>query len=335
VIAALALALVAGVPQGARENRLHLAHVELIGPLAEATFDLGAMGETRVVGPLAEGERRTALIPLPAWGDPRGAQPEVELDGEGHARFVEWDERGNDELARRWLALPAGLRARPLPVPPAVDRRRPPEVAVLVVAALFLVGLALRKRPRAGHALGFLGALGVGVLSAPVGAPPAGVVVHEGAEGGHWLAVQVARASFETEYDEGTLRVEVLPPRARVRWCVTLGREREWAASAPGTVFFGLGASRFDGPLRTARNDLDGLDEVWVREAGASGWVEHPPWVRGEGLRLPRGPADPPGWLNPALPMGSGALIARVRPAPFREESDWIRLVGLSPPCPA
>ncbi len=340
MIAALALALaplaVPPVPPGppvqrAREDRLQLARVELVGPLEEARFDLGAMGVTRVLGPLAEGERRALQVPLPAWGDPRGAEPEVEVDGEGSARFVAWDDAANEGLARRWLEVPAGLRARPLPVPPALDRRRPPETAVLLVAALFLIGLALRKRPRAGYALGVAGAGALLLLAHPVLEPDEGVHVQEGDGSGRWISVFIERSELGLRFDELALRVECLPPRARLRWTVGLDPDRAWSASASRAVLFALAESRPSGQLHPARNDLHDLLEVWIREAGAAEWTGHPAWPRGSGLRASTGPADPPGWLNPALPMGTGVLIGRAQPL-LRREGDWIRLVGFSPP---
>jgi hypothetical protein len=332
VIAVLLLALVPAVTQGGRENRLHLATVELVGPLEEARFDLGAMGETRVVGPLAEGERRTVQVPLPAWGDPRGAEPDVEVDGAGQARFVEWDAGGNAELARRWLAVPAGLRARPLPLPPAVDRRRPPEGAVLVVVAVFLVGLALRRRPGLGHALGLVGAAGVLFIALPGERAPSAVAVHEG-DGDRWVTVVVDRGSLWALLEDGALRFEVSPPRAALTWTVELSSKYGfWKGSARGAVVFLVRAWDPEGAFHEARNEVMGLEEAWVREAGSPGWVAHPPWPRGHGLQSPIGPADPPGWLNPALPMGTGVLIGRAEPQFLSTEHHWIRLTGFSPP---
>ena len=338
-------------------NRHWLAHVALVGPLDEVRLSVEPMGETRVHAQLLAGERRSLVVPLPIWGATEDLLPQIEVLGSGEASFVGWASE-NDLAAHAWSDLPRGLRHRPRPAPPAPLPAPLQTTALLAVAAALAAGWSLRARPARSLLVSLAAAACVIPLVAPR-PPTSGVRVLEGdgASGG-WVVVDAARGQIEAPRvprsgpGSGTaagqlplrpLRVECLPPRTRLTFEVHLGPAdaTRWTlegSEAHGCVLWVLSplALAVDPPgeLGAESNDLVALEEAWLRAADGSGWEALGAWPLGEALPAARGPEDPPGGLNPALPLGQRVLLGRLGPQAggggrARAGATWLRLVGL------
>jgi len=357
MIAALVLCLGGGVPAVTADvdaGRLRSARVELAGPLERVRLAVEPMGETLLRGPLAGGERRTVVVPLPTWGEVEGLVPEVTVDGAGAARFLGWDP-SDARADAAWRALPASLRRRPRPVPPPPSSPAVPLAALLAAAAALAAGWALRGRPLRAVGVSVLGAVATAaaVETARAPAATAGIRVLEGeGEPAAWFAVDAARERLVAPAGTSTLRVESIPERARLVYEVRLDPERGggWTLAGRGAVLVRIAelASEEGGPsgsdaaprLSRGANELADLAASWVRAADGSGWRALGPWARGTAEPSAGGAggagaaADPPGALNPALPLGRRVLVGRLAPGgppsrPAEAGAVWVRLVGL------
>lgn len=325
--AAVALGLVLAVAPGA-SDRHHLAEVSLVGPIDEVRFGLGSMGETVVRGPLAAGERRTVVVPLPAWGETAGLVPEIEERGAGQAAFLGWVE---DEGARAWSALSSALRRRARPAPPELAPTRAPIGALCVAAAAVLAGWSLRERRLAAVLVCALGAGGTFALVGPRAGPAVLRVLEGDGASGDWFEVDALRGRASSTGREELLRVECRPERARLHYEVALagGGRPGWTLAGEGCELFLLRPAA-PGTLTPEANRLADLAEAWVRAADGSGWTAVGAWPKGTALPTTGQPADPPGGLNPALPLGSRVLVGRLEAAAGAAGAEaWVRLVGL------
>ena len=335
----LALVLVSGIlAQGI--GRFRQAEVELRGPLA--ALDLEVRGQAAVGGPasthleldLAPGELRTLSVPLFAGAECGDPSVRERPESDGSALWTGWTREGEAELARAWLALPSGLRARPSVARfDGVAGREPQPAALLLSAAGLVLVLALRKRPALALASGLASGAALVAWLAHGDFAPRELRVLEGAGDGAWVAWD---SGFESLRVPATLplQLEVEPASAAVaaRGRVSPSGVGELTLEARGALL--RRASLFDPGRRrisAATNGWGALEEVWVRSEEGR-WSVHGSWEAGE--PLPEGRAgDPPGSFNPALPQGQAVVIARLAPGTFSAGAPagrpvWLRWVG-------
>ena len=361
----LALVLLCGAASAAVQagpgDRYHLAHLSLEGPLEQVRLVLEPFGASVLTGALSAGERRSVRVPFPAWGATAGLEPSVQVVGGGRATFGGWASE-NAAADRAWAELPRSLRQRPRPAPPARAPSRAPRSALLLVAAALAAGWALRARPWRVAGVSLLAAVAVFPLVDPGADTGAGsdagptrlrVLEGDGA-GGAWMVVDAARERLAAPAGvpagargaEGLLRLECEPARARLTFdlLLTSAELPRWTVSGPGCVFHALGGADSAAELRAlaledpgpegrrlitqGANGLAALSAAWIRPPDGSGWRAVGPWPLGAPLPATLGAEDPPGGLNPALPLGQRVLVGRVAPGAARGEV-WVRLVGL------
>ena len=321
----------------------NMARVRLTGPLEGATFDPRHFAlTTRVLVDLLPGEPRTLDLPFP-FGPPADAESiearALPRGAEGRAEFLEWVA---SEADARWRSLPRGLRARPLP-PVGELRLRASAGEVLILLASLLLALGARRRPAlllASGAAGALAVLCVGLAGGDRLGPGLRLLEGDGASG-LWLSVDCDRDRMRLPAGE-PLRLELRTAGLGLWWTVDLRAPRPdpWMAERIGNTFYRYeaipaGERSFD----RERNRWGRLEECWVR--GVDGvWSAHGRWDLGDplppGLEEGEGAAAPPGWLNPALPQGTGILIGRLAPGAFGSRPEpglphrpaWVRLLG-------
>ena len=336
----LLAALGAAAPALADEGtRTPLARVELEGPLEAVDLSFPDGNGTTIALPLAAGERRTLTLPLPAPAIAAQALPVVTVQGAGAARFAGWVGSDVERLSAEWGRLPLGLRRRPRP--PAPERAHtsgPPLAALLVACAGFLGALRWRRRGPLALAVGALAAAAAYALALPPPATGRELRLLEGdGSSGAWLALRVARERLELA-PAAALLVETRPPLAPLRVRVEPGPQGpRWILLAPGATIDLLDLAPLEPDLltRAGTNRLGALTQVWVREADGR-WSRRGSWPAGAPLPAAlAGPGEPPGWLNPALPMGTGVLLGRRASDPAEAPSGapapdalWVRLVG-------
>jgi hypothetical protein len=316
---------------------LTIAHAELdlAGPLR--ALEIATPRATLVVeADLDAGERRRAVVPFLATdGAEAPALRVLDPDSRGRAELVR---RLDGDGARAWAAYPPATRARPRGLPDATggsSNARPPLSALLLAAAWLPLALAVRRRPvaLAAGALATGAAVAALVALAPIASET--VRVLEGdtrgdSSAGTWLEVLGSRG--EVASDPRTLvRVDASAPVAARIGLASLDRG-PLHLGAPGSTLFAF--STFAPGARaiaSGSNRWGDLDRVWTRTA-AGEWSEHGAWALGAPMPAGRSGAEPPGWLNPALPMGTGVLIARSvdRPpdAAGRPCETWLRVLG-------
>jgi hypothetical protein len=315
------------------ESRCALAEVVLEGPCAAVELDLGRAGSTRVEGPLAAGERRTRLVPLPVFGEAPRLVPDVRVlplaSGEdaGAARFAGWHEDGGLSAA-----LPHGLRARALP-PVAAPQTRARPAEVLLLAGAFLLAVLRPRRAAWVLAVSLAAAPALYALAGAGRAPRSGtasaVRVFEGdAASGRWLQVDAAAGGLAVsprglDTAHPGFELECEPARRPLRWSVPLDAAAPWAVTdAEGrrtTRLVRRGELLTTRGLTRAANAWGDLEQVWLRDA-EGGWASLGAWR--EGAPLPeRAPGvAPPGWLASGLPQGVEVLLARLAPGAFAGE---------------
>jgi hypothetical protein len=333
--AVLALFLFTAAPAAAGHTpasvdgaRVAFARVELAGPLAGFTLDAGRAGSTHFEGPrgaLVAGERRTVLLPVPVQATGAPLEPEIRLHpvsrgSGGTARFLGWMQPSESPDVR-------ALLAGPLPELGRRDRGASPAL-LLWLAFFFAAGLLVRGRVRLELAVAFCGALVCGALVVlrPEG-HEAELRLVTGKAGGAWLELEAAGDVLETGLDpESTVLLG--SPSARVELHVGLdfdarGRVRIVCPGETVTVARALerGARR----LERGINAWGDFEASWTR-AGDGTWAGHGPWRLGTPLPEEQAnPADPPGWLQAALPLGRSVFLGRV--APVRGQARWLRLL--------
>ncbi len=336
VAALLALVPCGGAQESARGWRR--ARGSLAGPLDELVLREPGGSSTTVSTGLGPGARVTIDVPLSATPvelarratietRPPGGRCELEVIAE-----TDWD--------ARWLALPAGLRARTRPAVES-DVRVPTIVEASVLGATLLAVLALRRRAIAALLAGLAGAALVTVLPPPEpGAPPAAISLEGDAASGRWLLVEARVDELELS-PPGPLRLEVEPAGAALAFRVELRASEpdRWLVRAAGSRLARVDDLPTPGErFSPESNGLLDLSACWVRSSDGS-WTEHGPWSRGEPLPPAIGQAAPPGWLASGLPPGLRVMVGRAVPgADFTpwdpagravSRSCWVRYVGL------
>lgn len=333
--APLACALALAGPLGAQdvpESRVRRAEIALEGPLeqVEIAFPDGSGAVLELE--LGEGERRTLNVPLPMPAGSPQLAPRIDVAGSGTARVT--SDPGIDPLASEaWTRLPIGLRQRPLPpAPDSRDAASPPLAAWLLACAGF--ALALRARDRGVLAL-VAGALGGGAAFAAAwvgqGVRSELVLLEGVADSPFWLRVRTAEGKLDLPVDLGAARIETHPARAALRLRAREG-PRGLATSlesAQAAIYQieveELGRERL---TRAGSNDFASFSRVWVRDPDGS-WSSRGAWDLGSGLPSAEPAAGvPPSWIQPALPLGTGILIAERVAEGDGSLQTWVRLVG-------
>lgn len=333
IAATLALALFARAASVQESLQLAEAKIAVTGPIESVRVVEGRC-ETTLLGPIADGERFEVLAPVLVGslaGDPR-----IEIVGGGpssSARFAGWNAEFASAAQSWWDSLSPGLRARPRPSLPGFDPQslgRAPITALLVLGASLALAAALRRR--AAVCIASSAACSAAIVAITLADRPRAthVGVFEGdGTSGQWIYVECSpnSASFEPRRP---LRVALEPPDAGVsiEQGILGNQERSGWISAPRARIWKWEPSGAGGKqLEREGNSWDDLAESWVRD-DAGVWRAHGTWKVGAALPPAlEGASDPPGWLNPALPMGSSILIARLpERAPNLER--WVRVVG-------
>ncbi len=335
---ALVLALCAASSHAAAQtDRFALAEFELTGPLTALEVSAGDTARGVLAARLSAGERLRVELALPIEAPSAAeAPPQVRVVGDGTARFVGWKPAAATAREQAWSRLPMALRMRPRASPATPTERRVPNAALWIAAAGALLAIGARTRAWATLACGAAAALVVGWLTSAHGARPTRVrLVELDGPSGRAVAVDSARDRLPSA-DEGDLRWESTPPHAALR--ATARRDRTgYELSAPGAVLrswtnFELGAQA----LSADENRLGLLAPVWRRDAAgdwsaAASWAAGAPWPNDTPVASEDSGA-PPGWLQPALPLGVRVVVGRWRSAAPTESGGagevWVRWVG-------
>jgi hypothetical protein len=334
----LAIALASACPlflAARSQSRIAIADVELSGPFEGATLDAGTAGRTRIEGRLLDGETRILRVPVPVRSQTLRVPPRIHLDGDGgaldaengRAMFVGW----RDDAAVE-SGLPATLRARSRP-PLEWTAPRPTAASLAILAAGFLLGLSLLRRPIAALAVSAVCATCASVLRVRTdeGAVRRTTVFEGAADSDAWLEVEAGRERMRIAGAE-MVHVESEPHDARILCDVALENAGEWEVRAPRAVLYRL--SPFSPGARSialAGNAWSDLAAAWTREGGE--WSAHGEWTLGTPIPPPIHAPPPPGWLLSGLPQGTDVLIARVRGSVSAREAEanpiYLRVSGL------
>jgi hypothetical protein len=312
-------------------SRIAVAEIEINGPFEGATLDVPSQGRTRIEGHLLAHESRVLTVPVPASATGVHLEPRVRLDrtGElespsGRLRVVDW----RNEDASDFRAVPPGLLVRPRPPLASADPSAESGV-LLLLAASFVCGLALRQKPRAALAFGVAsGALAFALGPRSSDASLERVSIEEGdAQSSVWLEVHAARDRMSIQDRGESFRVETRPDDAFLECRVVLDDPAAWEARARRTALYEIAAIQpGDRAFTRAANHWGDLDETWVREQGS--WTARGIWMLGEPLPPARAESPPPGWLASGLPQGTPILLGRLRTRPG-ESRVYLRMSGL------
>jgi hypothetical protein len=339
-VIALLLAL-AAFPCAARaqvETHIERARLALTGPLERVRVVAGA-NQTMLEAHLAAGEHFEIGVPLATSST--DVEPQVEaLDGDArNARFVAWDPAFASASTAWWESQSFGLRARPRPSLPGSDAAslgRAPATALLLLFAFVPLAIALRRRAKTlvGVAVVCSAALVAITLRERAKADYARVLEGDGASQ-RWLAVDCALDTLRMPAAT-PMRLALEPAQASVALDTTLATAEHgpWnLAAARARLWLTTPCDPLERKFTPQSNAWGTLEQCWVRAADGA-WTARGTWEIGRPLPAARDePGDPPGWLNPALPMGSSILIGRLAPGSFAGEGAgvgpvWVRLVG-------
>ena len=335
-LAALALGLLAAAgqlsPGSPGGERVRWARIEVDGPLASVRLDAMPAGMVELTGPLEQGEHRVIEVPVPVSvrnTNAVGGEPRVEVvGGTGLARFAAWSESGSTTAvagAVAWPAVPGSLGAVPLPV-------------LMLLAAAFLVGLALRRRPAACALLALVssGLVALLMVSAKPSSPSLRLLEMGASGNPAWHVIDAARNACQISV-ERPVELVVLPENIPLR--VRMPMDSDTPASARleargATVYVRRLLAPGPRALTRGMNRWGRLDATWLRGADGA-WTARGVWELGQPLPGPIDePSDgglPPGHLNPALPQGIEILIGRLAPQAFRGPPEgpaqaWVRV---------
>jgi hypothetical protein len=333
---ALALALSLSPAKG-QSDRFALAQFELDGPLTALEIAAGDSARGTLAANLAAGERLRVNLALPIEATLAAeAPPLVRVVGDGSARFVGWNRDAARAREEAWAKLPLALRVRPCVNPTAPVERRVPNAALWIAAAGALLAIGARTRPWAALACGAAAALAAGWLTSAQGGRPARLrLIEIDGASGRAVAVDSARDSLG-DAELADLRWESTPPHAPLR--ATARRDGAgFELAGPGAVVrrwtsFEVGAAT----LGAAVQRLGLLAPVWRRET-AGEWSGVADWAAGESWSSAAAAealatSAPPGWLQPALPLGVRVVVGRWRSATPAESGGagevWVRWIG-------
>lgn len=327
----LALASTLGAAQvdaADAEERLSIARIELVGPLRALELSVGnARSSWR--GALSPGERFELELAIAAerpwlWG-----APVVTWDGAGTARVRGWDVSVIETRQREWRESPPELRARPPALAPFERRPRAPIAGVALALAAALCVIAARARAWLATAVALVGAAAAGWLTAGASTERATRVIEVDGASGAAVAVDGALDQLSgARLDD--LRWE-FPPRAAALIRSTRGANEFSLHTRGGWVRRWRAWNPEGRSLGPDVNDWGLLAPVWRRDADGQ-WRELEAWPRGVVLNAEAGKpgAQPPGWLNPALPAGAYVVVGRWVDSPEAAEGQdtWVRWVG-------
>jgi len=327
VIRVLCAASLLLAPSGA--TRLRVAEIEITGPFDGATLDVPGAGRTRIDGQLLAGESRVLSVPVPASSSGIRIDPHVHLDRDsgdldaqrGRLRLRAWASDAQDEMRE----LTPALRSRPRP-PVASPAPEPGAGALALLAASFVVGLALGRRPIAALAFGAAAGACVFALGPRADHDARGIRIDEGdGASSVWLEVTAARDRIELARSGTAIDLELDPNDTRIDCCAALDAPT-WAISATRATLVELHAFRVaEHVLARDANRWRDLDETWLREEGS--WTSRGSWKRGEPLPAATSDAPPPGWLASGLPQGTTVVLGRLRTMPC-EPRAYLRMSG-------
>jgi len=318
--------------------RVSLARVEITGPCEQLAVEVQGAGSIELTFPkaLEAGEKRTIslAVPLPAVAMPHDVWSRAlreALAASDHARLVEL------EPAAELTGVDSELLARPKPVL-ASRGARLPWSALFVLGASLAICLAQRRKLWIVTLIAALSAASIllllrGVRSEVISA----VRILEsrlGASAGEpLLAVELRRESLALA-DLSRARIQVLPPQRQVE-CRSQPEPPGFTLRSKGATFIRLSCVD-PGPRRLTRevNAFARFEATWLRESDGS-WRSLGPWNLGD--PLPEGsPGEPPGWLVPALPMGTSIFLGRLAKGEFSQAFEgergppiWMRGLGL------
>lgn len=328
VLGILAIASTAGLspPARASETRVSLATIEVEGPIQALAVDAGRAGGMRLAVDVGAGQRRSFTLPLPILNETArdlGALPTVAVDGAGRGEFVAWVTEPPEVLD--WQRLPAGLRARPHPVPAARLASLSP-LGLLGQAAILI--LVLSAAPRLNRRWGVVGltilvaAAGLaasGFYVAP--ADPGSVTVTDlDLDGGGASITAAARGELQITVGIGSAHVQTSPPGAPIAIEASLDGDRVtailrardadlisrrnpgWPHSVPTD---GRGELAPDDLGEWLARRLEAAERAWIRPAGGA-------WAGPGGA--------PPAWAAAGVPPGVPGVVV--------EDGTWMRVSG-------
>ncbi len=312
VLAACALSF--GTAHAAPQGRVAFAEYEIAGPCTDFVLDAGVAGQTHVAGNLRVGESRRVTLPVPTTAGAPPLEPRVESGNESAGaafrpavRFLQWVER-DPRLARRSPAL----RARPAPAVGA-RRVRAPVAVLALLAAAFLVGLALLRRTGLAAILALV-AGGAAFALARRGlerdAPPVEVI--DGLAGeGQWQRARAARDALTFPSEGPTFELATEPAHAPLRIEAEIEPGRPARVLVRGATLVATWSEPWPADALDPRaNQLAPLAETWIRADGV--WTDHGAWPAGAALGPAVPGSDPPGWLVAGLPQGLGLVVGRL-----------------------
>ncbi len=331
IVLALAALLCVGNP-----SRVRQAEVELVGPLDDVRLVVAGRAETILHAKLVAGERTTLVVPLAAARDERELVLSEVPECAGSARWTGWVRDELNDAEQSFEALPIGLRTRARPALPRAAGERVSWAAWFLALGVVPLLLSVQRRTAVMGAVSGCAALAVFVLARSTVPVPSARVLECDADSGRWVAVDSARDELRAPCAV-PLHFAVEPEHAFVqgeldRSALPSGM---WTVRARGAIF--LRWSAFDPGQRSlerTENRWGRIEALWLRSAEGV-WSFHGEWELGRALPAARdaAPIDPPGWLNPALPLGTEILIARLAPGAFAGDGDvptsvWIRRLG-------
>jgi hypothetical protein len=336
-LAAVGVAGLAGLArtQDAPENRVQLAEIALVGPLRKVEIDYADGSGATLEIEVRAGERRTLSLALPIPAGGAQLEPRIAVDGAGTAR-IDWHGSQQQGTEPAWARVPMSLRQRPLPPAPASGGGAGPPLAAWFLAC---AGFALALRWRDRGVLALLGGAAGGAAAFTVAEldsePIRDRVVLEGvADSPIWLNVRVGAGRLDAPTDLASAWIETRPVRAPLRMRAREGpRGVEGTLESPRGAIYRLAGIELGTGLaaRAGPNRLASFVRTWVRDPDGT-WTRRGAWSSGESLPgADDGEGEPPSWIQPALPLGAGILIAEQAPDPALAErgaETWVRLVG-------
>lgn len=332
LLCAVAAAVLGGASSAASSDRFALAQVEVTGPVRELVAR-GSGGSARLEGSFVAGERVRVTLALPLLDTGPQLAPELSWRGEGRATFAGWDSEAAQERSARWSASPLALQTRPVVAPPMRSPRRAPRSALGLAAAGVLLALSARARPRLAVTCAVAAtAAAVAVFAGQRPQTPLVRLIEVDGRSGAGLAIDCASSELRGARADD-LRWECDPPLA----VLTAGAARstsDWTLGGRAVQirvyrpFEVLGRR-----LAANANQWGLLAPVW-RRSPSGDWQRFDAWPLGAELPDVGGEVDagPPGWINPALPLGVSIVTGRWEDAPRSGPSTasevWVRWIG-------
>jgi hypothetical protein len=318
--------------------RVGAARVEITGPCSGISAQLSGAGrlELTLDPALSAGERRTfeLAVPLPAASLPLEVWKRAlshALEASEHAKLIELEPAAElDGVAPELLARPR--------VELAARGARVPWSALCVLGAALAITLTHRRRIWIATSIALLAGGSILALVRGLGAPtiPAARMLEtrfDQPPGEPMLARESRRGRLELD-DLRRGRIEVTPRQKEIR-CRTQPAPVRFALEAPGATFVrSIAVDPATRRLSREVNAFASFEAAWLREPDGT-WSYLGPWNLGQAIP-PGQPGEPPGWLVPALPMGTSIFLGRLEDNPFPQAfagadgpAVWLRGLGL------